>query len=57
MNTPASVQALLGGQSIELYVEIPLDGISALNDLLGGVTADAGRFLLLPDPTMTAERR
>ena len=53
-NTLASVQALLGGQSIELYVEIPLDGIGALNDLLGGVTVTLLDDFTASDPTMTA---
>lgn len=55
-NTLASVQALLGGQSIELYVEIPLDGIGALNDLLGGVTVTLLDDFTASDPTMTARK-
>lgn len=53
-NTLASVQALLGGQSIELYVEIPVDGVGTLNDLLGGVTVTLLDDFTSSDPTMTA---
>ena len=53
-NTLASVQALLGGQSIELYVEIPVDGVGVLNDLLGGVTVTLLDDFTSSDPTMTA---
>ena len=53
-NTLASVQALLDGQSIELYAEIPVDGVGVLNDLLGGVTVTLQDDFTSSDPTMTA---
>ena len=53
-NTVSAVQGLLGCPELELYMEIPLDAIAALNDLLGGVTVTLQDDFTTADPAMRA---
>lgn len=52
-NSLRAVQGLLGCPDIDLYVEVPLDAIAALNDLLGGVTVTLADDFTATDPAMT----
>lgn len=48
-----AVSNLLGGFPIDYYVSMSMDGISALNDLMGGVTVTLEDDFTAFDPTMT----
>ena len=52
-NSPRAVEGLLNCPEIELYMEVPLDAISTLNDLLGGVTVTLEDDFTAADPAMT----
>ena len=49
-----AVRNLLLGVDIDYYISMNLDGISELNDLMGGVTVTLNEDLTAFDPTMTA---
>lgn len=51
--TVEAVENLLGGQKIDQYLSMGLDGISTLNDLAGGVTVTLEDDFSAIDPTMT----
>lgn len=51
--TVEAVENLLGGQNIDQYLAMGLDGISTLNDLVGGVTVTLEDDFSAIDPTMT----
>ena len=51
--TVEAVGNLLGGQTIDQYLAMGLDGISTLNDLAGGVTVTLEDDLSAADPAMT----
>ena len=51
--TVEAVGNLLGGQTIDQYLAMGLDGISALNDLAGGVTVTLEDDFSAADPAMT----
>ena len=51
--TVEAVENLLGGQSIDQYLAMGLDGISTLNDLAGGVTVTLEDDFSAIDPAMT----
>ena len=50
--TVEAVENLLGGQKIDQYLSMGLDGISTLNDLAGGVTVTLEDDFSAIDPTM-----
>lgn len=52
-NSLRAVEGLLNCPEIELYMEVPLDAISTLNDLLGGVTVTLEDDFTSADPAMT----
>ena len=52
-NSLRAVEGLLNCPEIELYMEVPLDAISTLNDLLGGVTVTLEDDFTAADPAMT----
>lgn len=51
--TVEAVENLLGGQEIDQYLAMGLDGISTLNDLAGGVTVTLEDDFSAADPAMT----
>lgn len=51
--TVEAVENLLGGQKIDQYLSMGLDGISTLNDLAGGVTVTLEGDFSAIDPAMT----
>jgi len=51
--TVDAVENLLGGQKIDQYLSMGLDGISVLNDLAGGVTVTLEDDFSAIDPSMT----
>lgn len=51
--TVEAVGNLLGGQTIDQYLAMGLDGISTLNDLAGGVTVTLEDDFSAADPAMT----
>ena len=51
--TVEAVENLLGGQTIDQYLAMGLDGISTLNDLAGGVTVTLEDDFSAIDPAMT----
>ena len=51
--TVEAVENLLGGQEIDQYLAMGLDGISTLNDLAGGVTVTLEDDFSAIDPAMT----
>ena len=51
--TVEAVENLLGGQKIDQYLSMGLDGISTLNDLAGGVTVTLEDDFSAIDPAMT----
>lgn len=51
--TVEAVENLLGGQKIDQYLSMGLDGISTLNDLAGGVTVTLEDDFSAVDPAMT----
>ncbi len=51
--TVEAVENLLGGQKIDQYLSLGLDGISTLNDLVGGVTVTLEDDFSAIDPSMT----
>ena len=51
--TVEAVENLLGGQAIDQYLAMGLDGISTLNDLAGGVTVTLEDDFSAADPAMT----
>lgn len=51
--TVEAVENLLGGQTIDQYLAMGLDGISTLNDLAGGVTVTLEDDFSAADPAMT----
>ena len=51
--TVEAVENLLGGQEIDQYLSLGLDGISTLNDLVGGVTVTLEDDFSAIDPSMT----
>lgn len=51
--TVEAVENLLGGQKIDQYLSMGLDGISTLNDLAGGVTVTLKDDFSAIDPAMT----
>ena len=51
-NTVAAVENLLGGQRIDLYTAVKLDGIGALNRALGGITVTLPEDYTDLDPMM-----
>lgn len=51
--TVEAVENLLGGQAIDQYLAMGLDGISTLNDLAGGVTVTLEDDFSAIDPAMT----
>ena len=51
--TVEAVENLLGGQKIDQYLSMGLDGISVLNDLVGGVTVTLEDDFSALDPAMT----
>lgn len=51
--TVEAVENLLGGQKIDQYLSMGLDGISTLNDLVGGVTVTLEDDFSSIDPSMT----
>ncbi len=51
--TVEAVENLLGGQEIDQYLAMGLDGISTLNDLAGGVTVTLEDDFSALDPAMT----
>lgn len=51
--TVEAVENLLGGQRIDQYLSMGLDGISTLNDLAGGVTVTLEGDFSAIDPAMT----
>ncbi|MGN1368233.1 MAG: LCP family protein [Aristaeellaceae bacterium] len=51
--TAEAVSGLLGGIPIDFYIAMSLDGISVLNDLLGGVTVTLAEDFSALDPAMT----
>ena len=51
--TVEAVENLLGGQTIDEYISMGLDGISTLNDLAGGVTVTLEDDFSAIDPAMT----
>lgn len=51
--TAEAVGNLLGGQTIDQYLAMGLDGISTLNDLAGGVTVTLEDDFSAADPAMT----
>lgn len=51
--TVEAVSNLLCGEEIDLYAAMSLDGIPALNDLVGGVTVTLEDDFSAQDPTMT----
>ncbi|MDD6051187.1 MAG: LCP family protein, partial [Clostridiales bacterium] len=48
-----AVSNLLGGFPIDFYVSMSMDGISALNDLMGGITVTLQEDFTIYDATMT----
>ncbi len=54
--TAEAVSNLLLGTPIDAYIAMNLDGISALNDLVGGVTVTLGEDFSALDPEMTPGR-
>lgn len=55
--TEDAVSNLLLGTDIDFYVSMNLDGISALNDVAGGVTVTLEDDFSMIDPTMTAGKQ
>lgn len=53
--TVEAVENLLGGQEIDQYLAMGLDGISTLNDLAGGVTVTLEDDFSAIDPAMTKD--
>ena len=51
--TVEAVENLLGGQTVDQYLSMGLDGISTLNDLAGGVTVTLEDDFSSIDPAMT----
>lgn len=52
INSMKAVSNLLGGIHIDHYITTTMDGISALNDLVGGVTVNIMDDFTVDDPTM-----
>lgn len=51
--TVEAVENLLGGQTVDQYLSMGLDGISTLNDLAGGITVTLEDDFSAIDPAMT----
>lgn len=51
-NTVDAVSALLGGQSIDGYAALNMDGIAIFNDAIGGVTVTITSDFTAVDPTL-----
>ena len=52
-NTVAAVETLLHGVKVDHYVALDMDGMSLLNDALGGVTVTLEEDFSMFDPAMT----
>lgn len=53
-NTVAAVETLLGGVPVDHYIALDMDGMSVLNDALGGVTVTLEEDFTDLDPAMAA---
>lgn len=51
-NTVRTVSTLLGGQPIDGYASLHMDGIAVLNDAIGGVTLTVSSDFAAVDPTL-----
>ena len=51
-NTVSTVSTLLGGQPIDGYASLHMDGIAVLNDAIGGVTLTVSSDFAAVDPTL-----
>lgn len=53
-NTVKAVETLLGGVPVDHYIALDMDGMSVLNDVLGGVTVTLEEDFTAFDPEMAA---